>query len=302
MRTTLSYGTMLGRDLLTDTRGFIISAELVVISSLLVVGLMVGLSAVQQSVNAEMLDVAGAIGSLNQSYGYTGMSARRPCDCGIKSFTTGSCFIDLKDDCDLEQCELVGDQTTICQELAVVPHNNSLDTTAVVPRTEETAVIHQESRLDQNITPVPDSASGAIAPIPENDIVPHNQAVVPPAPEAGCGCVQHVDPCPAACVEKQTVANSCQECACQTCGHKCGDGCHKGCGSHAVGWGGLQSEYPYPYPAAMLGCRPAPFAYGGVESSPLGDYTGFSGSYRGNDGYQPLDRSGYYRILIPEKR
>lgn len=62
--------------LFNDEAGFIVSAELVLISTLLVIGMIVGLSSVQHAVVAELNDVGNAIGSLNQSYSFSGFSAR----------------------------------------------------------------------------------------------------------------------------------------------------------------------------------------------------------------------------------
>jgi hypothetical protein len=86
-----------------DQTGFIISAELVLISTLLVLGLIVGLTSVQSAVVGELNDVGAAIGSLNQSYSYNGFVSRKSFgECGIKAFTAGSAFQDLRDECDAE--------------------------------------------------------------------------------------------------------------------------------------------------------------------------------------------------------
>ena len=71
---------MLNR-LFQDEAGFIVSAELVLVATLLVIGLIVGLSEVQHAIVSELNDVADAIGSLNQSYCFSGFSAVK---CGSK--------------------------------------------------------------------------------------------------------------------------------------------------------------------------------------------------------------------------
>lgn len=92
----------------TDQTGFIISAELVLISTILVLGLIVGLTSVQSAVVSELNDVGAAIGSLNQSYSYNGFASRKAfygsgiCACGLKAFTAGSAFQDLRDECDAD--------------------------------------------------------------------------------------------------------------------------------------------------------------------------------------------------------
>jgi hypothetical protein len=94
------------RQLWKDEAGFIISAELVLVATLLVIGLVVGLAEVQHSIVGELNDVGEAIGKLNQSYAFTGFSARKDGGRGIKSFSNGSAFIDEAEDCDCNQCDL----------------------------------------------------------------------------------------------------------------------------------------------------------------------------------------------------
>jgi hypothetical protein len=90
-----------------DEAGFIVSAELVLVATILVIGMIVGLSEVQHAVVQELGDVGEAIGSVNQSYGYTGFSAVKAK--GPSSFTSGSVFTDSTDDCDGNQCDLACD-------------------------------------------------------------------------------------------------------------------------------------------------------------------------------------------------
>lgn len=96
------------RQLLNDEAGFIISAELVLVATLLVIGLIVGLSEVQHAVVTELNDVADAIGELNQSYRTSGFHKR---DLGgvVHAATYGSDFEDQRDDCDNNQCDLTCD-------------------------------------------------------------------------------------------------------------------------------------------------------------------------------------------------
>ncbi len=61
------------RRLAHDERGFVVSAELVLILTLLVCALVVGWHAVSRAVVTELTDVAGAIGALDQSYSYPGL-------------------------------------------------------------------------------------------------------------------------------------------------------------------------------------------------------------------------------------
>ena len=95
------------RTLWHDEVGFIVSAELVLVATLLVVGLVVGLSEVQHAIVSELNDVADAIGSLNQGFRFSGLSAKKSSGCG--SFMSGSSFTDMVDTCDNNQNSLACD-------------------------------------------------------------------------------------------------------------------------------------------------------------------------------------------------
>ena len=87
--------TRIASALLHDEAGFIVSAELVLISTITVIGMVVGLSEVAIGVNNELEDVGSAFGALNQSYHFAGA-------CGHKGSMTGTCFTDEKDFCDAQ--------------------------------------------------------------------------------------------------------------------------------------------------------------------------------------------------------
>jgi len=69
--------------------GFIVSAELVLVATILVIGLIVGMVAIRDALTAEMHDVAEAIGSLDQSYAFDGIT-----DNGTEAFIGSSGFTD----------------------------------------------------------------------------------------------------------------------------------------------------------------------------------------------------------------
>jgi hypothetical protein len=77
-----------------DENGVILSAELVVVGSVLVIGLITGVTTLQEAVNGEMEDLAGAIGSLDQSYRFSGWTRRMGF---TEAFTAGSWFYDRMD-------------------------------------------------------------------------------------------------------------------------------------------------------------------------------------------------------------
>ncbi|MCC7420620.1 MAG: hypothetical protein IT428_10075 [Planctomycetaceae bacterium] len=110
-----------------DEGGFIITAELVLISTLLVIGLVAGLACLRAALIGELEDVAGAIGSLNQSYWYKGYSGRAAWNgCYVKSATAGSRFVDRADGGidipnDISGCQTVPAQPTPKAATPVVP-------------------------------------------------------------------------------------------------------------------------------------------------------------------------------------
>jgi len=94
------------KALWNDEAGVILSAELVLIGTILVVGMIVGLVELQCSVVDELNDLGEAIGSVNQSYQYTSILSRKS-DGTIKASTTGSLFNDRIDSCDGNECAIV---------------------------------------------------------------------------------------------------------------------------------------------------------------------------------------------------
>lgn len=76
-----------------DQAGFAVSAELVMVSTILVLGAIVGLTTVRDQLVQELADAAAAIGTMNQSYSFSAIA-------GHHSSTAGSFFIDLTDSCE----------------------------------------------------------------------------------------------------------------------------------------------------------------------------------------------------------
>ena len=73
--------------------GFIVSAELVLIATIGVLGMIVGLSEVALNINNELEDVGSAFASVNQSF-------HTQSTCGHKGHMSGSNFQDTADYCD----------------------------------------------------------------------------------------------------------------------------------------------------------------------------------------------------------
>jgi len=89
------------KSLWNDESGVILSAELVLIGTILVIGLIVGLVELQCAVVAELSDLSSAIGNLDQSYQVSGMASYKQ-DGRIKARTHGASYNDFADACDCD--------------------------------------------------------------------------------------------------------------------------------------------------------------------------------------------------------
>jgi hypothetical protein len=90
------------KTLWNDEAGVILSAELVLIGTILVLGMIVGLVELQCSIVAELSDLSSAFGNLNQSYTISGFGSSK----GGKQFkarTYGASYTDCADTCDCDQ-------------------------------------------------------------------------------------------------------------------------------------------------------------------------------------------------------
>ena len=81
------------RRLWADEDGFVVSAELVLVATLLVIGLVVGLTSLRNQVVQELADLGAAIGMISQGYEYTGTIKT-----GFAE-TDGSGWDDMTDEC-----------------------------------------------------------------------------------------------------------------------------------------------------------------------------------------------------------
>ncbi len=97
------------KEFYDDEAGFIVSAELVLIGTILILGLIVGLSSIQHAIVSELNDVGDAVGNSNQSYWYTGFSSEKGFGDGFKAYTRGSAALDETDECDFDECEIACD-------------------------------------------------------------------------------------------------------------------------------------------------------------------------------------------------
>tara|TARA_R110002072_G_scaffold146075_3_gene292862 strand:- start:13171 stop:13518 length:348 start_codon:yes stop_codon:yes gene_type:complete len=98
------------RNLLHDESGFLVSAELVLIFTLVFCAVAVGVATVRDSLVQELGDVAESIGALNQSYNYRGITAASDAVNVNHASCSGSGFNDENDDCDCKGIAF----TTVC--------------------------------------------------------------------------------------------------------------------------------------------------------------------------------------------
>lgn len=94
------------QELWRDDAAFVVSADLILISTILVIGVLVGLVTLRDQVVQELGDLATAVGNLNQSYSFAGSTVTvtdrkgtsDPDDDEELTFTVaGSSFADMTD-------------------------------------------------------------------------------------------------------------------------------------------------------------------------------------------------------------
>jgi hypothetical protein len=76
-----------------DDAGFVVSTELVLIATIIVLGALVGQSTLRDAVISELADTAESINNINQSYSYSAVT-------GHSSSVSGSIFQDAEDFCE----------------------------------------------------------------------------------------------------------------------------------------------------------------------------------------------------------
>jgi hypothetical protein len=164
-----------------DECGLVLSAELVIILTVVVIGLITGLACVQQAVVAELQDVSGAFRQLNQSYAFTGFRGC-PKIWGRTSWTAGSAFID-RSVCVNGNCSIGVGQEIIGGPVIAVPQT----TVPVTPKVETLAPCPTQPCPPTALPPQP----APVIPAPGcQTCQPLPGAVVPvPAPEIPQGPV-----------------------------------------------------------------------------------------------------------------
>jgi hypothetical protein len=99
-----------------DEAGFVVSTELVLVATILVIGLVLGLTSLRNQVVQELGDLAQAIANINQSYEYAGTQKVAVAE------TAGSKFLDEPDFCeDPEGKDHAGDEPLAGWSVTMAP-------------------------------------------------------------------------------------------------------------------------------------------------------------------------------------
>ncbi len=89
------------RKLFNDEAGFVVSAELVLVLTIAVLGMVVGLTAVRDSISQELVDLSDAFGAVNQTFNVVGISKAK--NSGKAHAAVGGFgFNDKVDECDCQ--------------------------------------------------------------------------------------------------------------------------------------------------------------------------------------------------------
>ena len=103
------------KRLWSEEVGAIVSAEIMLVATILVLGMVVGLASVRDSVVTELADVALAFANVSQSYSYSGVA-------GHHAFSSAGAFTDTSDFCDTTSADAAG-QMSKCVAICTAPPN-----------------------------------------------------------------------------------------------------------------------------------------------------------------------------------
>lgn len=95
-------------ELWYDESGFVVGSEMVLLTTICVIGILAGLSAARDSIVGELADVGAAVGDVNQSYSFGAVTT----SAGV---VNGSSFTDVFD-----FCELPGNNDRFCSAPACI--------------------------------------------------------------------------------------------------------------------------------------------------------------------------------------
>ena len=97
------------KSLWNDESGVIVSAEIVLVGTILVLGMITGLVELQAAVIYELTDLSDAFGNLDQSFSTSGFQSQKTSICDNKARTKGSRYADLSDNCDCSDLLIICD-------------------------------------------------------------------------------------------------------------------------------------------------------------------------------------------------
>ena len=106
------------KRLWSEEVGAIVSAEIMLVATILVIGMIVGLKSVRDSVVTELADVAQAFANVSQSYSYSGVA-------GHHAFSGAGSFTDASDFCDSNSYPYDGAQESKCVNVAAFAFTES---------------------------------------------------------------------------------------------------------------------------------------------------------------------------------
>ncbi len=102
------FGKKKMKSLWDDESGVILSAEIVLVGTILVLGMITGLVELQSAVVYELTDLSEAFGKVDQTFSTSGFkSLKEGASCGDKARTKGALYNDVQDDCDAKKLEIV---------------------------------------------------------------------------------------------------------------------------------------------------------------------------------------------------
>ncbi len=90
------------KTLWNDESGVILSAEIVLVGTILVLGMIVGLVELQCAIIGELSDLSSAFGNFDQSYQLSGFASSKGGG-QFKARTYGASYSDRADTCDCDQ-------------------------------------------------------------------------------------------------------------------------------------------------------------------------------------------------------
>lgn len=96
------------RKLLNDEAGFIVSAELILVLTIGVLGMVVGLASLRDSLTSELIDLSDAFGAIDQTYNFNSINkfAAGP-TMKVHALASGAGYNDQGDDCDCQAISYV---------------------------------------------------------------------------------------------------------------------------------------------------------------------------------------------------